>query len=142
MNARQEGGELVQVEARNDDGKQAPFLVEGRVGLVEGSYVTDSSYDIFADGKVPCADGISNVCTVRQVDGAGLEWHGSGKDVSIRRGCQHDRVNGETTAHFSEQLVASLRVYATHLRQLSQESEHGFGRGGDLLLLGRSGSEP
>jgi hypothetical protein len=76
------------------------------------------------------------VFTVGQVDRAGIERRGRGKYVSIRRHRQDNRVDGESTVYFTEQIVALLRVQATHRRQLRQKGEQGFGCVGNLLLLG------
>jgi len=74
--------------------------------------------------------------TVRQVDGAGVEGHGRGKYVSVRRHCQDDRVDGESAVYFPKQIVAFLRIEVPHRRQLRQHREYRFGGSGNLLLLG------
>src|ERR1039457_4810474 len=127
MSLRYEAGILIQVKAHNDDGDQAPFGVEDGVAVVERSYVANPSYNVFSYGKVTRLDCIPNVFTVRQVDGAGLEWHGCGKDVSIWRHRQDDRVDRELPVDFTEQMVAFPGVPAPHRRQLRQQREQGFG---------------
>src|ERR1017187_5458588 len=99
MSLRYEAGILVQVKAHNDDGDQAPFGVEDGVGVVERSDVANPSYNVFTYGKLPRLDCIPNVFT------AGLEWHGCGKDVSIWRHRQDDRVDRELPVDFTEQMV-------------------------------------